>query len=522
MYIAENKEMLSNWHIIYIFEHLKNIINKKSKNLILNVPPGHSKTTIMMAFAAIYLGFYPDTRILILSAVKPVRIKYARGLRSILESDLFKKLFNNDLEIDEGDINRLETFYIKKKIDANGKITGGGGVNIMSLDSRITGTDADLIIIDDPIDYSTYTVRGAAYVNSVNTVINGFFSRKRGLMTNETPFVLIMQRMCEGDTTDFFLDARKKSKWNHIKIPIVEEEKNPITRNVKTGEYGYGKIYKVNNFIYARKNGEILFEKIKHAESIEEEKEAFLYQGKETDFFWQYYQRGSKKKSSIFDINGILYYDKKEFPMENFDKIIHSWDTGFGKSMSGDPSCCTSWGIKLVENERTKRKGFMAYLIDVWFTHDDYPTLLKKALSLIDLDTPNHILIEDQASGQSLIQDLEKEYYGSVLESNDPRKNTRIIAIKVNSRSGNKVDRAKACSHIIDKGCVVFPKDYRKVISLYGKTLNSLEELKYQLKVFPSTSKRCHDDGVDSTTQFLNWAKTKFIKKKIEAKIWFI
>lgn len=521
MYITEGERLLSNWHIKYIFEHLRNIINKKSKNLILNVPPGHSKTTIMMAFAAIYLGFYTRKRILILSGTKNVRIKYARGIRAIIKSALFKRLFNNTVEIDDNDINRLENFFIKRKIDKKGEIIGGGQINIMSTDARITGTDADLIIVDDPIDYRLYLVEGGSYIQKINENINGLFSRRREVMeTKEVPFIVIMQRICEGDTTEFLLNSRKSGKWIHIKIPIVEEEKNPITRSVKTGEYGYGKIYKVNDFLYARKYGEILFEKIKNAESIEEEKEAYLYNGKEGDFFWQYHQRGCKKSSSVFDINGIQYYDKKEFPMESFDKIVHSWDTGFGKSKNGDPSCCTSWGIKLVENERTKRKGFTAYLIDVWFTHDDYPSLLKKALSLIDLDAPNHILIEDQASGQSLIQDLEKEYYGAVLDSKDHRKNKRIIAIKTSSRSGNKEDRAKACSHIIDKGCVVFPKDYRKVVSLYGKVLNSLEELKYQLKVFPSTSKRCHDDGVDSTTQFLNWAKTKFIKKKRKFKIW--
>jgi len=520
MYITELRELIPNWHIEYIFENLKNIIEKKSKNLILNVPPGHSKTTIMMTFVAIYLGIYPDSRILILSAVKNVRIKYARGLRNIIDSDAFKQLFSN-IEINENDVNRLENFFIKKVIDSNGNMIGGGQINIMSTDAKITGTDSELVIIDDPIDYKTYLAEGVGYVDKVNKNINGFFSRRRELMKiKEVPFVLIMQRICEGDTTDFLINARKRGEWTHIVIPIIEETKQPIGRSTKTGKYLYGKIYKVNKFRYARKYEEVLFEKIKNQESIEEEKEAYLYLGTENDFYWQYYQRGSKNKSSIFNVNYIEEYNKSEVLINDFDKIIMSWDTGFGKSMSGDPSCCTLWGLKLLENERTKRKDFKAYLIDVWFTQEDFPSLLKKSQDLIEIYSPNFILVEDKASGQSLIQELEKEYYGKVLENKDPRKNKKIIAIKVGYKSGSKEDRAKACSHLIDKGCMVFPKDYRKVIYLYGKKINPLEELKYQLRVFPSTSKKIHDDGVDSVTQFLNWIKTTFVKKKREFKIW--
>ncbi len=523
MYLTENRKLLSNWHIEYIFEHLKNIIEKKDKNLILNVPPGHSKTTIMMAFAAIYLGYYPTTRVLILSAVENVRIKYARGIKTIIESDVFKQLFNNNLEIDENDINRLDKFFIKKTMGSDGKIIGGGQVNIMSTDSRITGTDADLVIVDDPIDYTTYNIQGPDYIAKINGNINGFFSRRREVMgLRDVPFVLIMQRICDGDTTDFLLNGKKTADWTHIKIPIVEEEKQIIGKSPKTGKYLYGKVYKVNNFKYSRKYEEILFNKIKNTESIAEEKESYIYLGKEGDFFWQYYQRGSKEQNSIFNVNNIRYYDKNEFPINDFDKVIQSWDTGFGKNKLGDPSCCTTWGLEITENEKTKRKDFIAYLINVWFTHDSYPNLKKKALDLIETYQPNNILIEDKANGQSLIQDLEMEFYGKSLDQKDIRKNKKIVAVKVSSRTGNKEDRAKACSHLIDRGSVVFPNDYKTVIFLYGKQINPLKELKHQLRAFPSTAKKCHDDGVDSVTQFLNWAKTEFIKKKTEVKLWFI
>ena len=62
---------------------------------------------------------------------------------------------------------------------------------------------------------------------------------------------------------------------------------------------------------------------------------------------------------------------------------------------------CTEAGIFL----RSKYKNNY-YLIDVFRKWLEYPDLKKEAINLIKKYEPLAVLIEDKASGQSLIQDL--------------------------------------------------------------------------------------------------------------------
>lgn len=161
-----------------------------------------------------------------------------------------------------------------------------------------------------------------------------------------------------------------------------------------------------------------------------------------------------------------------------FDQIVHSWDTAYGKDEHGDPSACTVWGIK--RNE--------AFLIDVINEHLDYPALKKKVVELAEKYPPRVILIEDKASGQSLLQDLRAH---TVLP---------VIAIEIPAKY-NKIARANDCTGVIEAGRIYVPE----------KNAEWLHDYKRQLVRFsnnPELQKKQHDDMVDSTSQFINWWRT--------------
>ena len=94
------------------------------------------------------------------------------------------------------------------------------------------------------------------------------------------------------------------------------------------------------------------------------------------------------------------------------------------------------------------------------------------------LHLPDVILIEDKASGQSLIPDLKSE---TILP---------VIAVQVET---DKATRAHAATPMIESGNVYLPR---------GRAFTA--RMVDQCAAFPRDK---HDDIVDTVTQFINWLK---------------
>lgn len=143
-----------------------------------------------------------------------------------------------------------------------------------------------------------------------------------------------------------------------------------------------------------------------------------------------------------------------------------SWDTAYKAAQHNDPSVCTTWD--------TNRIGH--YLRDEWRQRAPYPDLKRAVKNNAEKWQPDAILIEDKASGQSLIQELKSE--------------TRLPIIAVEPE-GDKVTRAIATSSLWESGRVFIPESAPWLI-----------DFEIELTTFPQAP---HDDRVDSVTQFLAW-----------------
>jgi predicted phage terminase large subunit-like protein len=118
-------------------------------------------------------------------------------------------------------------------------------------------------------------------------------------------------------------------------------------------------------------------------------------------------------------------------------------------------------------------KDGLTYVIDSYQIKLQYPELKVRVESDFIKYNPEIVLIEDKASGQSLIQDL--------------KRNTSI-PIKAIQVDGDKILRANIASMYLDK--VYFSKKSSELIS--------------ELLSFPFG---LHDDLVDAFTQGVNYAK---------------
>jgi predicted phage terminase large subunit-like protein len=175
-----------------------------------------------------------------------------------------------------------------------------------------------------------------------------------------------------------------------------------------------------------------------------------------------------KETSGIIKTEWWRYFNPIELPSASVLKKVQSWDTAFKEKESNDFSVCTTWAVT--------QNGY--YLLDVWRKRVEFPELKKQCLVLNEIHKPNEILIEDKASGQSLIQEMQRE--------------TRL-PIKPIKTDKDKIARVHAITPLIEAGKVNLPKE----AAWLNDCITECED-------FPDGE---FDDVVDSISQFLNYAK---------------
>jgi predicted phage terminase large subunit-like protein len=118
------------------------------------------------------------------------------------------------------------------------------------------------------------------------------------------------------------------------------------------------------------------------------------------------------------------------------------------------------------------------FLLDVYRRKVEFPDLKRAVRELAALHRANIVLVEDKASGSSLIQELRFEHFSLVQAA---------PAI-----DGDKVMRLRAQTAKIEGGFVLFPKQ-----------AHWLENYLLELVTFPNSK---YDDQVDSTVFALAWS----------------
>lgn len=409
-----------NWHHKHICDALMRVFRGECKRLIINIPPRYSKTEIaVINFIAWALGKCPDAEFIHTSYSGTLAVNNSGMAKMMVETDEYRAVFPQC------------TLQRESTAKGDWRTTAGGVVYATGALGTITGFGAGkmrpgfggAVIIDDPhkADEATSDVRRK---NVIEWFGNTVESRTN---SPDTPIILIMQRLHEDDLSGFLLGGGNGEQWEHICIPAINEADEPLWALKHTREE-LRRMEQANPYVFAG----------------------------------QYMQRPSPLGGGIFKTSWWQFY--KELPPVK--RIIQSWDTAFQAKTGSDYSVCTTWA--------ECANGY--YLVDLFKQRVEFPELKRAANVLYQKHKPNGVLIEDKASGQSLVQELRRET------------NIPIVAIKVDS---DKVSRAYAVTPMIESGRVFLPEGAPWLLDY----INSLA-------TFPNAA---HDDDVDSTTQALNY-----------------
>lgn len=214
----QDKKYVGNWHIEKICKELEDIArnvaaeNPKDHDLLINVPPGTTKTATVSIFWPVWCWVnWPGMRFITSSHSADLSLESAEYSRDIIRSDLFQSIFP-DIRIKQ-DKEKKSNFRIQYKVGSRWK-RGGSRVST-SVGSKITGFHADIIIADDLID-----PKGAI---SKTKVDDANFHMDQTLSTRKTDkavtcTVMIAQRLGVVDPSGHWL-AKGKKDLKHICLP---------------------------------------------------------------------------------------------------------------------------------------------------------------------------------------------------------------------------------------------------------------------------------------------------------------
>lgn len=189
--------------------------------------------------------------------------------------------------------------------------------------------------------------------------------------------VLVMQRLNAGDLTGDIL--KNIGGFEHVKIPSISQKKTIV-------------MFPRSKKMIEREKGDLLWEERMGQKELDIAKKALGTYG----FNAQHLQEpvpegGNRIKSSWFPRYRVIPAN----PM----RVIQSWDTGNKPKDTAAPSV----GLTFVYD------GEKWLLVDVFKRQMGYPELKRIVRLLAEKWMPQAVLIEDKASGISLIQDLKAD-----------------------------------------------------------------------------------------------------------------
>jgi phage terminase large subunit-like protein len=238
--VPGSSSLLWNWHMTLFCQVLEEtasyVFEQKTppENLVCNVPPGTSKTTIWTILFHPWVWTNMPTAKFITAGHDAARATdFASMTREVLKSELYRDLFP---EIE-----------ISKEQDTKGHFrnTAGGERFIGSVGGRsVTGKHCHFAIIDDPID-PKQALEETGKKNAENYIMAGISTRRmRSKYGDVFVIMLVMQRLGVGDPTDVLLNLAKQGgkPVKHICLPAeITDLDNVSPAHLRAYYEGYNK-----------------------------------------------------------------------------------------------------------------------------------------------------------------------------------------------------------------------------------------------------------------------------------------
>ncbi len=450
---------IASWHIEAICEHLEAVSAGEIHRLLINIPPRHSKSTIVSVMWPAWEWITdPAQKFLCASYSGNLSTRDNLKTRRLLQSPWYQERWGHMFAF-AGDQNAKQRFENDKT----------GYRLATSVGGTATGEGGSRLILDDP--HGAQAAQSEVMRESDLEWFDMVWSTRLNNPKTDA-MVTVMQRLHERDISGHILEDIKG--WEHICIPAEWDGK---ARKTSLGAYDPRK-----------KKGELICPERFGEKEITTLKQLLGTYGTAG----QLQQDPTPSEGGILKVKHFNLWPSKS-GLPPFEYILQSYDCAFTEKTTGDPTACSVWAIFTHKGIRN------AMLIDAWDEHLSYPDLRARAVK--DWTTeyggmtkdspysrakrPDRILVEAKASGQSLLQDLRL---------------AKVPAVGYNPGQADKVSRAHQAAPTLELGLLWVPESGKNP----GHPVTWAAAFLKQLGKFPVAE---HDDYVDTFTQAIIYLK---------------
>lgn len=386
-----NRKFIMSKHFEEIAKFLEGVFFGKIKRGIINMPPRYGKTELVIKiFVSWCLAKVNYSKFIHLSYSDSLALDNSAQTKEYIQSEAFQSLWAMELKKDAQSKKKWFNEF------GGGMYATASGGAITGFGAGVDGTDgfSGAILIDDPLkpdDAFSEVER-----NKVNQRYNNTIRSRTN--KDDTPIIVIMQRLHEDDLSGFLLNGGSGEEWTHLCLPALDEDNNPLYPHKHTFE------------------------------QLESIRQADRY-----TFAGQYQQTPAPDEGGEWKKEWFEIIDKSSVPLSslNWELIV---DGAYTKNTANDPT-----GFQI------GAKHGNDYII--YSSVDKYlelPELLREVPRYIEASgvPVSIVLIEPKASGKSLAQML--------------RSSTRlnVAEIKTPFVGNSKIENVRATSSYIEGGRV--------------------------------------------------------------------
>lgn len=459
---------IDSWHIGAVCEHIEAVVRRDIRNLLINVPPRTSKSTIISICLPAWCWItWPETQFIYGSYGQALSIDHSVRNRRLIESQWYQLRWGNSFKI-VGDQNTKSRFDNNKR-----------GYRIAtSCGSYVTGFGGNILVLDDP--NNAEEGESDAIRESTNTWYDTSWSTRLNDPKKDCKIV-VQQRIHESDISGHIIQNDRYDTWTKLILPMefesIRRAKTIILPSTKPEIWEDPR----------KREGQLLCPDRMDIKEVNELKSAL---GSEYRISGQLQQRPSPEAGGIIKKVWFKWWKKPSPP--KLEHVIQSWDTALSAKDSNCYSACTTWGlfyddfnimnVILLSLMRAKLEYPDLRRLAIRMYNDYRDDDLSKPIVASGRNVPDVVLIEAKVSGISLIQDLQRA--GIIATRFDPDK------------YGDKIQRVRQVSHLIENGRVWLPSqppDYKKLRPFADLFIE-------HCAMFPNADSR---DLVDTMTQVL-------------------
>jgi predicted phage terminase large subunit-like protein len=395
-------------HVITICRALTAFFRGQIRNLAINVPPGHGKSTLVTYYMAWAYARYGDCNHIYVSNAHDLASGHTNLLKAILTMPEYQQMFG--VTVDKNNSAR-----------DNFKTTSGGSVVACGVTGSIVGKNAGYphserytgcMIWDDlhkPEDVHRDTAR-QEILRACNETLR---PRIRG---NNVGIIAIGQRLHEDDIFSYIASGKDGRQWEFVLLPAEDQLGNILAPSIISRE-------------------RLLAEK-QHSPYV----------------YWsQYQQTPQPSGGSIFKHEWFLELEKDP----EFTSVFITIDTAETDKTYNDATVMSLWGTYDLQYKGADLKTEALHWIDCieirvepYELKNQFMSFYGRAVSTLDVQ-PSLVAIEKKSTGVSLISDL-RQVQG-----------LNIYEINRNITSGCKTKRMLDIQPYVARRLVTFPKNGR-------------------------------------------------------------